>query len=138
MIPISQLPTLNAVLNSLSAVLLICGYWMIRHGRVNTHRAFMISAFVTSVLFLTSYLIYHFHHLTTPFQGTGFIRTIYFCILISHTILAAFVPFLAVITLYRAWKGDFEKHRRIARWTFPIWLYVSVTGVVVYWMLYRI
>jgi putative membrane protein len=89
------------------------------------------------MLFLTSYLIYHYHHLTTRFQGTGIIRTVYFTILVSHTILAAFVPFLAIITLGLAWKSKFQKHRKIARWTLPIWLYVSVTGVVVYWMLYR-
>jgi uncharacterized membrane protein YozB (DUF420 family) len=137
MISVSQLPTLNAILNSLCAILLICGYWMIRQGKVAVHKTLMISAFVTSMLFLTSYLIYHYHHLTTRFQGTGFARTVYFGILITHTILAAFVPFLAIVTLFRAWKGNFEKHRRIARWTLPIWLYVSITGVVVYWMLYR-
>ena len=137
MISFSQLPSLNAVLNSLSAILLICGFVMIRKGKVSAHRAFMVSAFATSILFLTSYLIYHYHAGSKPFPGVGPIRAVYFTILITHTILAALVPFLAAITLYRAAKGNFEKHRRIARWTLPIWLYVSVTGVVVYWMLYQ-
>lgn len=137
MISFSQLPTLNAVLNSLSAILLICGFVMIRKGKVSAHRAFMVSAFVTSILFLTSYLIYHYHAGSKPFPGVGPIRAVYFTILITHTILAALVPFLAAITLYRAAKGNFEKHLRIARWTLPIWLYVSVTGVVVYCMLYQ-
>jgi putative membrane protein len=137
MISFSQLPSLNAVLNSLSAILLICGFVMIRKGNVSAHRAFMVSAFVTSILFLTSYLIYHYHAGSKPFPGVGPIRALYFTILITHTILAAVVPFLAVITLYRAAKGNFEKHRKIARWTLPVWLYVSVTGVIVYWMLYQ-
>jgi uncharacterized membrane protein YozB (DUF420 family) len=137
MISFSQLPSLNAVLNSLSAILLICGFVMIRKGKVSAHKAFMVSAFVTSILFLTSYLIYHYHAGSKPFPGVGPIRAVYFTILVTHTILAAVVPFLAVITLYRAAKGNFEKHRRIARWTLPVWLYVSVTGVVVYWMLYQ-
>jgi putative membrane protein len=138
MIPVAQLPSLNAVLNSLSAVLLVCGYFMIRNGKVSAHRAFMISAFVTSILFLISYLVYHFHVISKPFPGVGPVRVLYFVILISHTILAALVPVLAILTLYRALTRDFEKHRKIARWTLPIWLYVSVTGVIVYWMLYRI
>jgi uncharacterized membrane protein YozB (DUF420 family) len=137
MISLSQLPSLNAVLNSLSAILLICGFVMIRKRKVSAHRAFMVSAFVTSILFLTSYLIYHYHAGSKPFPGVGTIRAVYFTILITHTILAALVPFLAAITLYRAAKRNFEKHRRIARWTLPIWLYVSVTGVVVYWMPYQ-
>ncbi len=97
----------------------------------------MVSAFLVSILFLISYLIYHYHAGSKPFPGVGPVRTLYFLILISHTILAAIVPFLAAVTLYRAAMGNFEKHRKIARWTLPIWLYVSVTGVVVYWMLYR-
>lgn len=135
---ISQLPALNAILNSTSAVLLITGYCMIRRKKVSLHKLCMISAFVTSFLFFVSYLIYHYHHGATRFPGTGLIRGLYFTILISHTILAAFVPFLAVFTLYRALRQNFERHKRIARWTLPIWLYVSVTGVVIYWMLYRL
>jgi uncharacterized membrane protein YozB (DUF420 family) len=97
----------------------------------------MAAAFTVSVLFLVSYLVYHYQVGSVKFTGTGPIRTVYFTVLITHSVLAAFVPFLAVITLWRAVKGQFEKHRRIARWTLPIWLYTSVTGVVVYWMLYR-
>ncbi|HEY7161475.1 MAG TPA: DUF420 domain-containing protein [Acidobacteriota bacterium] len=137
MISISQLPSLNAILNSLSAILLICGFIMIRRGNMSAHKGFMISAFVTSILFLTSYLIYHYHAGSKPFPGIGPVRAVYFVVLISHTLLAALVPFLAVITLYRAARSAFDRHRRIARWTFPIWLYVSLTGVIVYWMLYQ-
>ncbi len=111
---------------------------MIRSGRRRGHQWCMTVAFGCSVLFLVSYLYYHSHAGSTPFQGTGGIRTVYFAVLLSHTVLAALVPFLAVVTLYRARRGDFDRHRRIARWTLPIWLYVSVTGVVVYWMLYRL
>ena len=138
MISISQLPSLNAILNSISAILLTTGYVMIRTRRVALHRICMVSAFVTSMLFFTSYVIYHVHHGSTHFAGTGILRVIYFSILISHTALAAFVPFLAVITLYRAIRERFDRHKKIARWTLPIWLYVSVTGVIVYWMLYRL
>ena len=134
---ISMLPGVNAVLNSISAILLICGFVMIRNGKVQQHRAFMIAAFVTSILFLISYLTYHASAGATRYQGTGWIRTVYFTILITHTFLAAAVPVLAIITLSRAWKERFDQHRRIARWTLPIWLYVSITGVVIYWMLYR-
>ena len=98
----------------------------------------MLSAFFVSILFLTSYLIYHYNVGSVPFTGRGWIRPVYFAILISHTVLAASVPFLATITLVRAWRGDFERHRRIARWTFPIWVYVSATGVLVYLLLYVI
>lgn len=102
------------------------------------HQRCMIAAFVVSVLFLISYLIYHYHVGTTRFSGQGGVRVLYFSILFSHTILAALVPFLALLTLFRAWKGQFTRHRNIARWTFPIWLYVSVTGVVIYVMLYHL
>lgn len=132
------LPTLNACLNALSGILLIAGYVQIRKNHVRAHMRLMVSAFVVSVLFLTSYLIYHYNVGSIPFTGKGWIRPVYFTILISHTILAASVPFLASITLFRAWKGDFKRHRRIARWTFPIWVYVSATGVLVYLLLYVI
>ena len=137
MIPFSELPSLNAILNSLSAILLITGYIFIRRGKIRFHRICMISAFITSILFLISYLVYHFHVGSVPFKGQGGIRLVYFTILITHTILATVVVPLALVTLFRAFKERFDGHRRIARWTFPIWLYVSVTGVVVYWMLYQ-
>ena len=132
-----HLPSVNAGLNSLATVFLIIGWLRIRRGDRSGHRAAMLAAFGCSVLFLISYLIYHVTAGSVRFQGTGALRTIYLSILATHTILAAAVPFLAVITLVRALKGRFDKHRAIARWTLPIWLYVSVTGVVVYWMLYR-
>ena len=138
MIAVSQLPTLNAALNSLSAVFLIIGFFLILSRRISAHRACMLSAFVCSSLFLISYLIYHYQVGSVPFKGQGWIRTVYFAILLTHTVLAAGVVPLALITLVRALTQKFPAHRRIARWTFPIWLYVSVTGVVVYWMLYRL
>jgi len=133
----ADLPSVNASLNALAAVLLILGYVLIRQGRREAHRKAMLAAFATSVVFLICYLVYHFQVGSVRFQRTGVIRTIYFSILISHTLLAAAVPPLAIITLNRALKARFPAHRAIARWTLPIWLYVSVTGVVVYWMLYR-
>lgn len=138
MISVSSLPALNAALNSASALLLMGGYLCIRAGRVPAHRLCMLSAFATSMLFLISYLVYHFQVGSVPFQGYGWIRWVYFTILVSHTILAAAIVPLALITLYRALKGRFDRHKKIARWTFPLWLYVSVTGVIVYWMLYRL
>jgi uncharacterized membrane protein YozB (DUF420 family) len=132
------LPALNAVLNSLSAILLTSGYVMIRRGNTQQHHRFMIAAFVTSILFLISYLTYHYSAGTTRFPGTGIIRTVYFAILTTHTVLAAAVPILAIITLVRAQRQQFDRHRRIARWTLPIWLYVSVTGVIIYFMLYHL
>ncbi len=135
---ISILPTINASLNAIAAVLLIWGYTLIRRKRIATHRKVMTSAFVTSVLFLICYLIYHAQVGSVHFPKTGWIRTVYLTILTTHTTLAAAVPVLAVITLRRARAGKFEKHRAIARWTLPIWLYVSVTGVVVYLMLYHL
>jgi uncharacterized membrane protein YozB (DUF420 family) len=131
------LPTLNASLNGLAAVLLVTGYVMIRRGRVGAHRACMVAAFTTSVLFLVSYVIYHAGAGSRPFEGRGAVRLVYFVILISHVVLAAVVPPLAIVTLVRAVKGRFDRHAAIARWTLPIWLYVSVTGVVVYLMLYH-
>ncbi len=137
MLDVRDLPALNAGLNTLSAVLLITGWFLIRNRKMAAHRAVMITALITSALFLTSYLIYHAQVGSVPFQGQGPIRTVYFAILITHTILAATVPFLAAITVWRAYKKRFDRHRAIARWTLPIWLYVSVTGVVVYLMLYQ-
>ncbi len=136
MIQISDLPAVNAILNSISAVFLITGYVMIRNRLVTYHRFCMIVAFVASILFLVSYLTYHYHIGSKHFPGTGIIRTVYFTILITHKTLAASVPVLATITLYRAIKRQFDRHKRIARWTLPIWLYVSVTGVIIYCMLY--
>jgi putative membrane protein len=138
MLELSQLPTLNASLNATSAALLITGYYCIRQQNITAHRLCMGSAFMVSVLFLCSYLYYHAHAGSTRFTGVGWIRPVYFTILLSHTVLAAMVPFLAIATLYRALKQDWDKHRRIARWTLPIWLYVSVTGVVIYWLLYHV
>ena len=138
MIPISALPALNASLNATSAVLLTAGYVAIRRRNVAVHRACMVASFVTSVIFLGSYVVYHLHAGTTRFPGTGLARTVYFAILGTHTPLAATVPFLAVATLSRALRGRFNAHRRLARWTWPIWMYVSVTGVVVYVMLYQL
>jgi uncharacterized membrane protein YozB (DUF420 family) len=134
---VSDLPAANAVLNATSAGLLIWGFALIRRGRKAAHRRAMLAAFAVSVLFLISYVAYHAQVGTVRFQKTGAIRTIYLSILATHTVLAAAVPVLAAITLTRALRGRFDKHRRIARWTLPIWLYVSVTGVVVYLMLYR-
>ena len=133
---LKSLPTLNACLNALSGTLLIAGYFQIQKKNVRSHMRFMLGAFSTSVLFLISYLIYHYNVGSVPFTGKGWIRLVYFAILISHTILAALVPILVIITLLRVWRGDIERHRRIARWTFPIWMYVSVTGVLVYLLLY--
>jgi uncharacterized membrane protein YozB (DUF420 family) len=136
---IGLLPTINATLNALSAVLLVWGYLLIRHQRIDQHRRVMKTAFVTSCLFLACYLIYHAQVGSVPFghEGTT-LRTVYFSILITHTVLAATVPVLAVITLRRGLAARYDKHRKIARWTLPIWLYVSVTGVVVYVMLYHL
>jgi uncharacterized membrane protein YozB (DUF420 family) len=137
-LPISFLPTVNAVLNATSALLLAIGYLCIRRKKITAHKVCMLSAFGTSNLFLISYLTYHFHVGSIRFAGRGGIRILYFAILISHTILAAAIPPLALITVYRALRGRFDRHVRIARWTLPIWLYVSVTGVIVYWMLYHL
>ena len=132
------LPALNAVLNTTAAALLVWGWTLIRRGHREKHRRVMLAAFATSVLFLTSYMVYHAQAGSVRFQKTGPIRTVYLTILLTHTVLAAAVAPLALITLRRAVKGRFKSHRAIARWTLPIWLYVSVTGVVVYLMLYRL
>jgi uncharacterized membrane protein YozB (DUF420 family) len=132
-------PTINASLNGLAGIFLIVGFYFIRKKDIARHRAMMLSAFITSILFLISYLSYHLStHLVTTFQGEGIARTVYFIILISHSVLAAVIPFLAVITLWRGLKMKVELHRKIARWTLPLWLYVSATGVMVYLMLYHI
>ena len=132
------LPHLNATLNALSFVFLVSGYRLIRQKRIPAHRACMLSACVTSLLFFTSYITYHSQVGSVKFPGMGWPRILYFSILISHTLLAATVPILAILTLRLALKENFGAHRRLARWTFPIWAYVSVTGVVVYVMLYWI
>ncbi len=136
MISTSQLPDLNAALNSLSAVFLFAGYRFIRLKNQQAHRRCMLAAFTCSIFFLISYLTYHFQVGSVAFKGQGGIRVVYFTILLTHTILAAAIVPLALITLIRALRERFDAHRRIARWTLPIWLYVSITGVVVYWMLY--
>jgi putative membrane protein len=136
LIALTELPTVNAVLNATSAVFLIAGYCFIRAKNRDAHRACMLGAFTSSTLFLISYLVYHFQVGSVPFRGQGAIRVVYFAILVTHTILATTVVPLSLITLIRAVRSKFDAHRRIARWTLPIWLYVSVTGVVVYWMLY--
>lgn len=135
---LTVLPLLNAVLNGTCAVLIVIGRGLIRRKRVAAHRAIMIAAVLTSAAFLTSYLIYHAMAGVVRFQGTGWSRPVYFTILVSHTILAAVIVPLVLVTLARGLKGSFERHRAIARWTFPIWLYVSITGVVIYLMLYRL
>jgi uncharacterized membrane protein YozB (DUF420 family) len=134
----NDLPTLNAALNSTAALLLIVGYRLIRTGNRAAHRKVMLAAFAVSTLFLISYLVYHQQVGSVPFTGTGPIRTVYFSVLLTHTVLAALTPFLAVATLWRGLRGQFERHRNLARWTLPIWLYVSVSGVAVYLMLYRL
>jgi uncharacterized membrane protein YozB (DUF420 family) len=138
MLKLHDLPTLNAILNSVSAVLIVIGYFLIRARRIEAHRRTMLAAFTTSTLFLISYLVYHAQVGSVHFRGIGAIRPVYFTILITHTILAAVVAPMVVVTLFRGLKGRFEKHRKLARITLPIWLYVSVTGVVVYAMLYHL
>jgi len=135
---LSYLPHLNACLNGASALLLFSGYTFIRARNVVAHRACQIAALIVSLLFLISYLTYHYHHGATRFQGTGWVRPLYFTILTSHTILAIVIVPLITITFYRALRGDFARHRRIARITLPLWFYVSITGVIVYLMLYHI
>ncbi len=134
---ITILPTINASLNATSALLLIFGYFLIRQRAITGHTICMLLACGTSTLFLVSYLYYHYHHGVTRFPGSGLIRPLYFGILISHTILAVVIVPLVLTTLFWAFRSRFEKHKAIARITLPIWIYVSITGVVVYWMLYR-
>lgn len=131
-------PALNATLNGISAILLACGYAAIRSGKINLHKKFMVSAFAVSCAFLVSYVIYHIRiRQVIHFQGQGWIRPVYFTLLTSHTILAIVIVPLILITLRQAWLQKFDKHRVIARWTLPLWFYVSVTGVVVYFMVYQ-
>ncbi len=139
MISVSDLPGVNATLNATSTVLLTLGYYFVRRRQLTAHKRCMLGAFVTSALFLASYLVYHFQVLpgSVRFAGTGWLRSLYYAILLTHIILAAAILPLALVTLSRALKERFDKHRQIARWTLPLWLYVSVTGVVIYWMLYR-
>jgi uncharacterized membrane protein YozB (DUF420 family) len=129
---------LNASLNGTSAILLAFGYAAIRRGKVATHKAFMISAFAVSTVFLVSYLVYHYRVGHVAFQGQGWVRPFYFVLLGTHTVLAIVIVPMILITLRRAWLERFDKHRLIARWTLPLWFYVSVTGVIVYLMVYRI
>jgi len=132
-------PAVNAILNGTSAVLLACGYMAIRTGKRELHKKLMLTAFSVSCAFLVSYLIYHYRvHQVVLFQGQGWIRPVYFTILISHTILAVVIVPLIIVTLRRAFHERFDKHRRIARWTLPLWFYVSVTGVIVYFMVYQL
>ena len=134
---VTDLPAVNATLNAVSAALLATGYVFIRQRRIDAHRRCMLAAFATSTLFLASYLVYHYNVGSVPYTRQGPIRVVYFTILISHIILAAAILPLALVTLNRALRGRFAPHAAIARWTLPIWLYVSVTGIAVYWMLYR-
>ena len=135
---VADLPLVNATLNAIAGTLLLFGYVNIRRGRIQVHRRFMLTAFAASVLFLISYVIYHANTGSRPFPGQGPIRLVYFFILITHVVLAATVPFLAIITLTYGLRSRIDRHVRIAHWTFPIWMYVSVTGVIVYLMLYRL
>lgn len=135
---VRDLPALNALLNAASAVALLTGFWLIRRGRWRAHRVAMVTALVLSTAFLTCYLVYHAQVGSVRFGGEGWVRSLYLGILFTHTVLAATVPVLAVWTLSRALRRRFTRHAALARWTLPIWLYVSVTGVVIYWMLYRL
>jgi uncharacterized membrane protein YozB (DUF420 family) len=137
MISVHDLPAVNASLNAVSGVLLLCGYTLMRLRRIELHRKFMIAAFAMSSLFLICYLVYHAQVGSVPFPRQGFVRPLYFTILITHVVLAATVPPLAIVSMTRGLQGRYPQHRRIARWTFPIWLYVSVTGVLVYVLLYQ-
>lgn len=136
--PLESFPSINACLNGTCALLLLVGYFLIRKERPALHQACMLLAFAVSVLFLCSYLYYHSHHGATRFQGVGWIRPVYFGVLITHTVLAPVVTVLSIVTLALGLTQRLEKHKRVARWTLPAWLYVSATGVVIYWMLYRL
>jgi uncharacterized membrane protein YozB (DUF420 family) len=137
-VTVTDLPALNATLNATCAVLLVIGWILIKRGRIRQHRAVMIAAVSTSALFLVSYLIYHAQVGSVRFTKTGVIRTVYFAVLLTHTILAAAIVPMVLVTLSRGLSGKYDPHRRIARWTMPIWLYVSITGVIVYVMLYQL
>jgi putative membrane protein len=135
---LADLPTLNACLNATSAVFLTLGYFFIKQKRIHAHRTCMVTAFAASTIFLASYLIYHFNAGRTTFKGPQVVRLIYLAILTTHTLLAVVIVPLILLTLYQALKQRFEFHKRIARWTWPLWMYVSVTGVVIYLMLYHL
>jgi uncharacterized membrane protein YozB (DUF420 family) len=137
-VTVSDLPTLNAALNTTAAGFLAAGWWLIRRRRIDAHRRCMLAAFGASTLFLASYVVYHLHAGSRPYEGTGVLRVAYFTILLTHVVLAAAILPLALVTLRRGLNRDDQRHRRIARWTMPLWLYVSVTGVVIYVMLYRL
>jgi uncharacterized membrane protein YozB (DUF420 family) len=137
MIDYSILPAVNATLNATSGVFLLTGYVLIKQRLINAHRNAMLAAFVSSTLFLISYLVYHYHAGSRPFPGGGAIRIVYFVILISHVLLAITILPLAISTLTKGLRGQYTRHRRVAKWTFPLWMYVSVTGVIVYVMLYQ-
>jgi len=136
-VTIADLPALNASLNAAAATLLATGWWLIRRRRIEAHRRCMIAAFAASALFLTSYVVYHLHAGSRPYEGGGALRVAYFTILLTHVVLAAGILPMAIVTLVRGLRRDDARHRRLARWTMPIWLYVSVTGVVIYVMLYH-
>jgi uncharacterized membrane protein YozB (DUF420 family) len=138
MLTIASLPLLNAILNGISALLLSSGYVAIRRQYVTLHKTCMLSACIVSAMFLTSYVIYHYHIGSRPFPGQGGIRVVYFAILIPHTILAIVIVPMVLLTLYRALTSQWQRHQRLARWTLPLWLYVSVTGVIIYLMLYQL
>jgi uncharacterized membrane protein YozB (DUF420 family) len=138
MLSVQDLPLVNAILNSIATILLLLAYSKIRRRRIEEHRKLMIAAFSVSVLFLVCYLTYHYSAGVVRFTKPGLVRTAYLWILVTHTILATIVPFLAIITLTRGLRRQDAQHRKIAKWTFPIWLYVSVTGVVVYLLLYQV
>jgi putative membrane protein len=135
---VSALPAVNSFLNGTSAVLLTVGYLFIRQRKVTAHKVCMVSAFAVSSLFLISYLVYHYHAGSTPFRCQVWIRLLYFALLIPHITLAALIVPLALTTIYRAWQEQFNKHMKIARWTLPLWMYVSVSGVLIYWLLYHV
>ncbi len=137
-IPLHYFPAINASLNATSALLLLLGYFSVRSGKILFHKVCMVLATLVSSIFLVSYLYYHAHHGATQFLGQGMVRIVYFSILISHTILAVVILPLILMTLYRALRNQLDRHKKIARWTFPLWLYVSITGVVIYWMLYQL
>lgn len=135
MISLTDLPQLNAVLNTIATIFLFAGFIFIKKKNINAHMKMMWSAFFVSVIFLISYLIFHYHVGSVGYDGTGWVRTVYFAILITHIILAMVNLPMILVTMYRAWKKDFQNHKKIARWTWPVWMYVSVTGVVVYLMM---
>ncbi len=135
---VHNLPIVNATLNATATVLLLIAYYFIRQRKIQAHRRTMLTAFAVSCVFLVCYLVYHYNVGSVKFDKPGWVRTVYLLILFTHTVLAATVPFLAIITLRRGLKREDARHRKIARWTFPIWLYVSVTGVVVYVLLYQV